>query len=765
MSILSNTILFNVRTASEFYNPLSESSDGTYYIFAATSNTYSNGVSENITESVYDLDSRYLNEIIFSKRISPDDVRLMVNRYDWTPSTVYSQYDDKDPDLFSKRFFVVSENNGYHVFKCINNNGDSPSTVKPIYTDTSPAEEIYTTGDGYVWKYMYSIPNSVWNKFKTNTYIPVIENPLTKHYAVNGAIDSILLVSGGNNYYSHTSGFFKGTAVSGNTLVYAIDIDTSSSNNGFYKNSAVYVDSGLGFGQVRNISDYINTGDQHQIVIDSPFDVIPNTNSHYSIAPAVNIIGDGSGAVAVCSVNNNTIDKFDIISRGTNYSFANVYITGNTGITGSNGASARVVISPSGGHGSNVFAELNASKIGFSLQFSNTEANVINETIKFSRIGIVKDLEMANVWLTYNSSNTGSFIPTETVNQYLESQSNTNIYTTNFSESVFNISDYVKLSLNAVSTFTNGSIIVQSNNSLNYGRICSTTGSNLVVKVLGGNFSAGVPLQLSGNTAVNNFINSVTQGFSNTLFGYNSENVAWVSSANNYDVYINSDRIYSSKYLPVSTNSPYWSVSSNVISFSNMTLSNNDQVIVQSYNYIASLGSKNVAAIATLDSANTTVLKLSNAKGVFRVSNDSLISLSSNNSVKITAISGQPTVLDHTLRVFGQYQLGSFSSGDYVEQKTNDYVNAFGYISSIKDEGSGNYTIRLIGVYGSFESSGGTDKYLQSKDQTKKFKIVSQILPDVVKGKGKIIYAENLVPVGRANNQPSETIKTVIKFY
>lgn len=766
MSISSNTILFNVRSAADFYNPLANGTNGNYHIFAAISNTYSNGVSENITESVKDLDNRYLNEIIFSKQVTQDDVQMMIDRYDWSLGTIYAQYDDTDADLFSKRFYVVAENNGWHVFKCLSNNNDSPSTVKPLFSETSPIDEIYTTSDGYVWKYMYSIENTIWNKFKTDKYIPVVENSLVAQYAKPGSIDSIVLVSGGNNYFSHTNGYFKATAISGNTRLYAIDVDTSSSNNSFYKNSAVYIDSGLGYGQVRKISDYINTGDQHQIVVETPFDIIPNTNSHYTIAPAVTIIGDGTGAVAVCAVsNNNSIEKFDIINRGQNYTFADVYVTGNTGVTTANNSQARAIMSPAGGHGSNVFSELNASKIAFSVQFSNTESAVVADTTKFSRIGILKDPVLANVWITYNSSNTGPFIADEQVTQFVTTTTDYNVYRANYSQSMFNVSDYVKLTLNAASSFANGATIVQSNNSLNAARVCSTSGSNLVVKMLSGNFIAGSPIQLSGNTAVNNVINVVSQGFINTIFGYNSENTAWSSTANNYDVFVNDNKIMPAKFVHVGSNNPNWSISSNVLTFTNLALSNTDQVRIDSYNYVASLSTKRLGSTGKLVSANSTVMKLTDVNSRFHISSDPLQSFSSNNSVLVTNAVGQPVVLDHTLRVYGQNQIGTVEVGDYLEQLTDGYVTAYGYVSSIKDEGSGNFTLRLVGVYGDIESSDGTDKYLQTKNTTKRFKVVSQIAPDVVKGSGKIIYAENVIPVGRSAGQPSETVKLVIKFY
>ena len=76
-------------------------------------------------------------------------------RHDYSPSKTAASGATK---LYDSDFYVV--NSQYQVYKCIYNgtspsdpNG-KPSTVEPTGTSTS----IVTTGDGYRWKYMYTIP-------------------------------------------------------------------------------------------------------------------------------------------------------------------------------------------------------------------------------------------------------------------------------------------------------------------------------------------------------------------------------------------------------------------------------------------------------------------------------------------------------------------------------------------------------------------------------------------------------------------------------
>ena len=51
---------------------------------------------------------------------------------------------------------------------CISNNRGAESTVQPY--GTSP--NIFELGDGYRWKYMYTVPETLFG-FMTNDYIPV----------------------------------------------------------------------------------------------------------------------------------------------------------------------------------------------------------------------------------------------------------------------------------------------------------------------------------------------------------------------------------------------------------------------------------------------------------------------------------------------------------------------------------------------------------------------------------------------------------------
>jgi hypothetical protein len=138
-----------------------------------------------------------------AKRVTTSDVTHAVPRYDWTSSTVYVYYDDQDTNLIeSDNFYVVTDE--YNVYKCLWNAGGTASTTKPTGTSTSP----FTTADGYIWKFMYTITTSKAIKFLTTAYIPVqtlASDDGTSQWgvqtaAINGGIHVVRVTAGGSGY-------------------------------------------------------------------------------------------------------------------------------------------------------------------------------------------------------------------------------------------------------------------------------------------------------------------------------------------------------------------------------------------------------------------------------------------------------------------------------------------------------------------------------------------------------------------------------------
>jgi hypothetical protein len=765
MAVVSNTRLFNVKSATDYYAPLVDIGNNQFYVFTARHMPWANSTPAIITDSFKETEYTIFEEMICGKNISTDDVKQMIDRNDWTSGTKYAMYDDTDADLLIKKFFVVTPEGGnYHVFKCLNNNSGIASTSQPLFSETSADDTSYTTADGYQWKYMYSISSADYSKFSTASYIPVVANASVTAYSVNGSIDSILVVSGGSNYLSTSNGYFSEIAVSGNTRVHALK-SGSSANNNFYTGSAVYIESGTGAGQIREITDYQVTANQYLVSVDTVFSPQPDLSSKYIISPRVNILGDGTGAKALASINSTSkaLDSVQIINVGSSYTYANVQIIGNTGSIVANSAGVRAIISPRGGHGADINKELNANKIGISVTLSNTESNTISTTNDYSRVGVIKNPVFANVALTLVDS-TGSFTAGEEVIQYIGSNTAVNLIINDVAEYSYNAGNYVNLNLSAATTLTTNNVVYQTSPSAANGVVINVSGNTVTVRQDSGKFSAAATIFQAGNASVNNVISTITSGLSNTLYGLDSSNTLFsTNSISTIEVSLNGTRLLNHDLLVSNTNSVSYTVNSTAVLLYNKTLSNTDIITINKYIKTALLSNSQYSAIGTVVTSNSTAVSLTSVTGKF-VTGFTTLGLTSGIAANVSALSSPYRVFSQTLKLTGTYSNGSasFALDDYCEQGIPGQGGAFGYIQDIRDYANGTYQFSLTGVKGTFQA--GADKYIESESGNKIVAVSSIVQPDLIKYTGDIIYAENIESVQRANTQ-SETIKLVFKYY
>lgn len=411
---------FRLHNVKQFIESINETANSVYYVYAGRHQTYETGdtVIPDIVNSVDETLYTAYDEMLFGKRVGPTDVLPMVPRYDWTTNTSYSAYRNSE-DLTNKQFYVVVSDTTYDVFKCLDNNGNTPSTVAPQLSETSAADEFYSTSDGYVWKYMYSVDPTTFNKFATASSMPVVANSDVVANAVSGAVDVILTTFAGSNYDTYLSNTFISSdiRVGGDSLKYNIANNAVASNN-FYTGSFIYIKNGTGNGQGRRIVDYTVIGNTKTIELDTAFFVAPDVTSLYEITPAVVITGDGEGAIARAMVNtasSNSISQIEIIARGSGYTYATARVTGNTSGT-TNTAVLDIVLGPKNGHGSDPEYELGSTSLCISTTFANSEVGTIPVANDYRAVGLIKDPKFANVQFTVGSL-TGIFSIGEVVTQ------------------------------------------------------------------------------------------------------------------------------------------------------------------------------------------------------------------------------------------------------------------------------------------------------------------------------------------------------------
>lgn len=203
------TSKFRVHNAEQFVEAFSETSNTIMYMFVGRNSAFPNDNSPPTpVNSTANVEYTPWRDMFGVKRITSSDVTHAIPRYDWTSGTVYIYYDDQDTNLIeSDNFYVVTDE--YNVYKCLWNASGGASTTKPTGTSTSP----FTTADGYIWKYMYTVTTAKAIKFLTTSYIPV--QTLTadggesqwavQTAAVDGGIHVVKVTAGGSGYGSAPS--------------------------------------------------------------------------------------------------------------------------------------------------------------------------------------------------------------------------------------------------------------------------------------------------------------------------------------------------------------------------------------------------------------------------------------------------------------------------------------------------------------------------------------------------------------------------------
>ena len=200
------TSKFRVHNAEQFVEAFSETSNTIMYMFVGRNSAFPNDNSPPTpVNSTANVEYTPWRDMFGAKRVTSSDVTHAIPRYDWTANTAYIYYDDQDTNLIeSDNFYVVTED--YNVYKCLWNVNGAASTTKPTGVSTSP----FTTADGYIWKYMYTVTTAKAIKFLTTSYIPVqtlIADGGESQWAVqaaaiDGGIHVVRVTSGGTGYGS-----------------------------------------------------------------------------------------------------------------------------------------------------------------------------------------------------------------------------------------------------------------------------------------------------------------------------------------------------------------------------------------------------------------------------------------------------------------------------------------------------------------------------------------------------------------------------------
>ena len=258
---------FRIKNAETFVKSV-DTPDNQYYTFIGQPNSLNPEAGGNVNwpsipSDSFEYESNIKDTIITLKKISELDVSRVIRKEQWVSGTTYEMYRNdysaynlspitNSTTLYDVNYYVINED--FRVYICLNNGATpenpkgNPSLDQPTFVglEASPAG---TSGDGYIWKYLYTIKPIEFVKFDSVNFIPVPENwgssgesISIKNNATNGKVEVVSIKDRGATYTKSTT--YNNIPILGDGVGGKVTIVTNS----FGEVSEIFVtDGGAGY--------------------------------------------------------------------------------------------------------------------------------------------------------------------------------------------------------------------------------------------------------------------------------------------------------------------------------------------------------------------------------------------------------------------------------------------------------------------------------------------------------------------------------------
>jgi len=236
---------FRIHNSEQFSEAFSEASGNTFYLgigrpqaFATSTRgdarTNNEGTDTSPVTPADNVNSQHFpfDDMLAAKKITSTDVTFAVPRRNWATGTTYDIYRHDYGEYATGTTTAIAANSGAstlhdasfyvlttarNVYKCLDNDGNTASTIEPTGTDVT----IISTADGYKWKYMYTLSASQQSNFLSTDFMAVATNSTVSSAAVDGAINICKIKSAGSGGSdgTHTGIAIRGDGSSGEVSV------------------------------------------------------------------------------------------------------------------------------------------------------------------------------------------------------------------------------------------------------------------------------------------------------------------------------------------------------------------------------------------------------------------------------------------------------------------------------------------------------------------------------------------------------------------
>lgn len=249
----------------------------------------------------FDEENKYWDTMISLKKINTDDVQLAIRKYIWLSGTVYDMYKhninrdnlskpSESTSLYNSPYYVM--NSDYRIYICLRNGTDPenpdgrPSLDEPTFTDLEP-RPAGGSGDGYIWKYLYTLKPSQIIKFESINFLPVPKDWDTnilysdiRDNATNGGQLKVALIKNRGESVGVRNRVYTNIPISGD----GFDARATITVNNDSKVDSITITNG-GYGYTHAVVDLKKSGTFPTATIDPVFEVIipPNGGHGYDI--------------------------------------------------------------------------------------------------------------------------------------------------------------------------------------------------------------------------------------------------------------------------------------------------------------------------------------------------------------------------------------------------------------------------------------------------------------------------------------------------
>jgi len=188
---------FRILNTSNFLDSIDNTSNS-YYVFLSLPNPSIVGFGRTTSwdsNTPYPTDDiNYLNHVgqtmIFGKKVTSINAKRLIRRIDWARGTKYEMFRHdysssnlspitQSTRLYDSNYYVM--NSDYKVYICIDNGSSGINTTgnasqdEPLFTDLEPSRA-GESGDGYLWKYLFTVNPTDIIKFDSTEYISLPNN-------------------------------------------------------------------------------------------------------------------------------------------------------------------------------------------------------------------------------------------------------------------------------------------------------------------------------------------------------------------------------------------------------------------------------------------------------------------------------------------------------------------------------------------------------------------------------------------------------------